>query len=134
MEYALPAGIGTMADLDSATLEDARGMLWTALEDPDPVLIFENSGLYNMEGVLPADAGVPSAAGQSGPASATTSCPLALRWLTSQRPTNPFAPVTRILTAGRAVRGEHTREVDVDDVDRRRQPNAPGVLTEDTAP
>ena len=39
--------------LTPATLEDARGMLWTALEDPDPVLIFENSGLYNMEGLLP---------------------------------------------------------------------------------
>ncbi|MGZ4784365.1 MAG: alpha-ketoacid dehydrogenase subunit beta, partial [Acidimicrobiales bacterium] len=25
-----------------ATIEDARGMLWTALEDPDPVLIFEH--------------------------------------------------------------------------------------------
>lgn len=43
--------------LSPATLEDARGMLWTALEDPDPVLIFENAGLYNMEGTLPADAG-----------------------------------------------------------------------------
>ena len=40
-----------------ATLEDARGMLWTALEDPDPVLIFEHQGLYNMEGELAADAG-----------------------------------------------------------------------------
>ena len=40
-----------------ATLEDARGMLWTALEDPDPVLIFEHQTLYNMEGELPADAG-----------------------------------------------------------------------------
>ena len=40
-----------------ATVEDARGMLWTALEDPDPVLIFENSGLYNMEGELAVDAG-----------------------------------------------------------------------------
>ena len=40
-----------------ATLEDARGMLWTALEDPDPVLIFENSILYPMEGELPEDAG-----------------------------------------------------------------------------
>jgi pyruvate dehydrogenase E1 component beta subunit len=39
-----------------ATLEDARGMLWTALEDPDPVLIFEHNGLYNMEGDLAADA------------------------------------------------------------------------------
>jgi pyruvate/2-oxoglutarate/acetoin dehydrogenase E1 component len=43
--------------LTPATLEDARGMLWTALEDPDPVLIFENGSLYNMEGELPADAG-----------------------------------------------------------------------------
>jgi len=39
-----------------ATLEDARGMLWTALQDPDPVLIFEHSMLYNMKGELPADA------------------------------------------------------------------------------
>jgi pyruvate/2-oxoglutarate/acetoin dehydrogenase E1 component len=43
--------------LTPATLEDARGMLWTALEDPDPVLIFEHGSLYNMEGELPADAG-----------------------------------------------------------------------------
>jgi pyruvate/2-oxoglutarate/acetoin dehydrogenase E1 component len=41
--------------LTPATVEDARGMLWTALEDPDPVLIFENSGLYNMEDLLPVD-------------------------------------------------------------------------------
>jgi pyruvate/2-oxoglutarate/acetoin dehydrogenase E1 component len=40
-----------------ATLEDARGMLWTALEDPDPVLIFEHQVLYNMEGPLADDAG-----------------------------------------------------------------------------
>src|SRR5574341_12503 len=40
-----------------ATLEDARGMLWTALEDPDPVLIFEHQALYNMEGELSAEAG-----------------------------------------------------------------------------
>jgi len=39
-----------------ATLEDARGMLWTALQNPDPVLIFEHSMLYNMKGELPADA------------------------------------------------------------------------------
>ena len=40
-----------------ATLADARGMLWTALEDPDPVLIFEHNQLYGMRGTLPADAG-----------------------------------------------------------------------------
>jgi pyruvate/2-oxoglutarate/acetoin dehydrogenase E1 component len=40
-----------------ATLEDARGMLWTALENPDPVLIFEHQTLYNMEGSLADDAG-----------------------------------------------------------------------------
>lgn len=43
--------------LTPGTLEDARGMLWTALEDPDPVLIFENALLYNFEGELAADAG-----------------------------------------------------------------------------
>jgi pyruvate/2-oxoglutarate/acetoin dehydrogenase E1 component len=43
--------------LTPATLEDARGMLWTALQDPDPVLIFENVMLYNMTGKLAADAG-----------------------------------------------------------------------------
>ncbi len=36
-----------------ATVEDARTMLWPALKDPDPVLIFEHGGLYNMEGELP---------------------------------------------------------------------------------
>lgn len=40
-----------------ATHADARGMLWTALEDPDPVLIFEHAGLYNLDGELPEDAG-----------------------------------------------------------------------------
>lgn len=43
--------------LTPATLEDARGMLWTALQDPDPVLIFENNTLYAMKGKLPVDAG-----------------------------------------------------------------------------
>jgi pyruvate dehydrogenase E1 component beta subunit len=43
--------------LTPATLEDARGMLWTALEDPDPVLIFEHGGLYAMEGEIAEDAG-----------------------------------------------------------------------------
>jgi pyruvate/2-oxoglutarate/acetoin dehydrogenase E1 component len=32
-------------------------MLWPALEDPDPVLIFEHGALYNMEGEIAADAG-----------------------------------------------------------------------------
>ncbi len=43
--------------LTPATLEDARGMLWTALEDPDPVLIFENVMLYNRTGQLATNAG-----------------------------------------------------------------------------
>jgi pyruvate dehydrogenase E1 component beta subunit len=43
--------------LTPATLEDARGMLWTALLDPDPVLIFEHAGLYNVSGELASDAG-----------------------------------------------------------------------------
>jgi pyruvate dehydrogenase E1 component beta subunit len=43
--------------LTPATLEDARGMLPTALEDPDPVLIFEHCNLYNMEGDLAENAG-----------------------------------------------------------------------------
>jgi pyruvate dehydrogenase E1 component beta subunit len=43
--------------LAPATLEDARGMLWTALQDPDPVLIFEHGSLYNMQGTLAPAAG-----------------------------------------------------------------------------
>ncbi len=38
-----------------ATVDDARGMLWTALEDPDPVVLFEHAGLYNREGELTLD-------------------------------------------------------------------------------
>lgn len=38
--------------LTPATLADARGMLGTALEDPDPVLIFEHATLYNSKGEL----------------------------------------------------------------------------------
>lgn len=52
--YAHIPGIKVLAP---ATLEDARGMLSTALADPDPVMIFENAGLYNMKGLLAADAG-----------------------------------------------------------------------------
>jgi pyruvate/2-oxoglutarate/acetoin dehydrogenase E1 component len=40
-----------------ATLEDARGMLRPALENPNPVVIFEHVMLYPMEGELPTDAG-----------------------------------------------------------------------------
>jgi pyruvate dehydrogenase E1 component beta subunit len=43
--------------LAPATLADARGMLAPALEDPNPVLIFEHGSLYNLEGELAADAG-----------------------------------------------------------------------------
>jgi len=53
--YAHIPGIKVLAP---ATIEDARGMLWTALEDPDPVLIFENVMLYNMTGKLAADTGL----------------------------------------------------------------------------
>ena len=52
--YAHIPGLKVLAP---ATLEDARGMLWNALEDPNPVLIFEHIMLYNMEGVLAVDAG-----------------------------------------------------------------------------
>ena len=52
--YASIPGIKVVAP---ATLEDARGMLWTALEDPDPVVIFEHVMLYNRTGRLAADAG-----------------------------------------------------------------------------
>ena len=52
--YAHIPGIRILAP---ATLEDARGMLLTALDDPDPVLIFENVMLYNRSGELATDAG-----------------------------------------------------------------------------
>ncbi|PHP65920.1 pyruvate dehydrogenase (acetyl-transferring) E1 component subunit alpha [Zhengella mangrovi] len=52
--YAHIPGLRVLAP---ATLEDARGMLWTALQDPDPVLIFENVMLYNRSGPLAANAG-----------------------------------------------------------------------------
>jgi pyruvate dehydrogenase E1 component beta subunit len=42
--------------LAPATLRDARGMLWPALEDPDPVIIFEHAQLYNLSG-SPGDPG-----------------------------------------------------------------------------
>jgi pyruvate dehydrogenase E1 component beta subunit len=40
-----------------ATIPDAYGMVLGALADPDPVLVFEHGGLYNVEGDLPDDAG-----------------------------------------------------------------------------
>ena len=43
--------------LAPATLEDARGMLWTALQDPDPVVLFEHATLYGLEGTLAPAAG-----------------------------------------------------------------------------
>ncbi|MCG6897409.1 MAG: alpha-ketoacid dehydrogenase subunit beta [Thiocapsa sp.] len=52
--YAHIPGIKVVAP---ATLEDARGMLWTALEDPDPVVIFEHVMLYNRTAQLASDAG-----------------------------------------------------------------------------
>ncbi|WP_430295304.1 alpha-ketoacid dehydrogenase subunit beta [Sinomonas sp. B1-1] len=52
--YAHIPGLRILAP---ATLEDARGMLWTALEDPDPVLIFEHGSLYGVEGELDGEAG-----------------------------------------------------------------------------
>ena len=52
--YAHVPGLRVLAP---ATLEDARGMLWPALCDPDPVLIFEHGMLYNVEGDLADDAG-----------------------------------------------------------------------------
>ena len=52
--YAHVPGLTVLAP---ATLEDARGMLWSALEDPDPVVIFEHAILYALEGELADDAG-----------------------------------------------------------------------------
>jgi pyruvate/2-oxoglutarate/acetoin dehydrogenase E1 component len=52
--YAHVPGLRVVAP---ATVEDARGMLWTALQDPDPVIVFEHAMLYNLDGELAADAG-----------------------------------------------------------------------------
>jgi pyruvate/2-oxoglutarate/acetoin dehydrogenase E1 component len=52
--YAHVPGLTVLAP---ATLEDARGMLWTALQDPDPVVIFEHAVLYGLEGQLADEAG-----------------------------------------------------------------------------
>lgn len=47
--YAHIPGLRILAP---ATVEDARGMLWPALCDPDPVIIFEHGNLYNVQGEL----------------------------------------------------------------------------------
>jgi pyruvate dehydrogenase E1 component beta subunit len=52
--YAHVPGLRVVAP---ATLEDARGMLATALADPDPVVIFEHAALLPMAGELADDAG-----------------------------------------------------------------------------
>ena len=44
--YAHVPGIRVVAP---ATIEDARGMLWPALQDPDPVVVFEYPALFAME-------------------------------------------------------------------------------------
>lgn len=50
--YAHVPGLKVVAP---ATVEDARWMLDTALADPDPVVMFEHAGLYNVTGELPVD-------------------------------------------------------------------------------
>jgi pyruvate dehydrogenase E1 component beta subunit len=52
--YAHVPGLKVVAP---ATIADARGMLASALNDPDPVVMFEHVALYNMEGELASDAG-----------------------------------------------------------------------------
>ncbi len=52
--YAHVPGIRVVAP---ATLADAHGMLGAALEDPDPVVIFEHATLYSLEGDLAEGAG-----------------------------------------------------------------------------
>lgn len=47
--YAHVPGIKVIAP---ATVQDARGMLWPALQDPDPVVMFEHAQLYNLEGEI----------------------------------------------------------------------------------
>jgi pyruvate dehydrogenase E1 component beta subunit len=49
--YAHVPGLRVLAP---ATIEDARGMLWPALMDPDPVVIVEHAALYGMRGPAPA--------------------------------------------------------------------------------
>jgi pyruvate dehydrogenase E1 component beta subunit len=48
--YAHVPGIRVVA---AATVEDARGMLWPALQDPDPVVVFEYPALFAVEDECP---------------------------------------------------------------------------------
>lgn len=43
--------------VSAGTHQDARGMLHTALEHPDPVIIFEYTSMLNMEAEIPANTG-----------------------------------------------------------------------------
>lgn len=51
------AGIPGLRVLSVGTHEDARGMLLTALKDPNPVIIFEYTNMLNMEGEIPENSG-----------------------------------------------------------------------------
>lgn len=53
----LYAHIPGLKVLSAGTHEDARGMLLTALQDPDPVIIFEYTFLLNKEADIPVNAG-----------------------------------------------------------------------------
>jgi pyruvate dehydrogenase E1 component beta subunit len=48
--YAHIPGLRILAP---GTIDDARGMLWPALQDPDPVLIFEHGSLYPVSARAP---------------------------------------------------------------------------------
>ncbi|MFZ0322699.1 MAG: alpha-ketoacid dehydrogenase subunit beta [Actinomycetes bacterium] len=52
--YAHVPGLRVLAP---STVADARGMLWPALQDPDPVIFFEHGTLYSASGELADNAG-----------------------------------------------------------------------------
>ena len=56
--YAHIPGLKVMTP---ATVADARWMLWSALCDPDPVLVFEHGGLYNSSGPIGSEPAAPEA-------------------------------------------------------------------------
>jgi pyruvate dehydrogenase E1 component beta subunit len=49
----LYAHIPGLIVLSAGTHADARGMLLTALQSPDPVIIFEYTAMMNLEGIIP---------------------------------------------------------------------------------